>query len=161
MTRFLFTKQASLTMKSLLRPMKDDRWSYGETQAGLYGGSFLLSENEEPRVQCMGTEPLTTVKEVLFISADPPMSIHNQLCRLLIVQENNTITRITVDHIQPQRIHSEERVENFFGRRLQRGITRQFNLHQAALDCGTSVSYCERTTINFADSAQLTAVNMY
>lgn len=99
-------------MKSLPRQTRDDQCMCGETPVDIYGGGTLLTRNKEPHV-LIATEPLHMVKEVLFASADPPLSILHQRCRLLIVPEMITITRITIDPIQPLLTHMDEKEETF------------------------------------------------
>lgn len=160
-TRYLSTKQVSLTMKNLPRQTRDDQCMCGETPVDIYGSGTLLTRNEEPHV-LIAMESQHIVKEVLFKPADPPVNILHQRvrCRLLIVPEKVTvirITRITIDPIQPLWTHTDEKEETFL-RWVQRGITRQTGRHRVVQDSGTCVSYCKSTTIDFADSAQLTVI---
>lgn len=155
-TRYLSTKQVSLTMKNLPPQTRDDQCKCGETPVDIYGGGTLLTGNEEPH-ELIASEHQHMVKEVQFVQADPPTSILHPRCRLLIVPGKITITPscTTIDPIQPQWTHMNQKEDTLL-RWLQRGITRQTDRHRVVLDSGTCVSYYKSTTIDFADSAQLT-----
>lgn len=59
----------------------------------------INKERRTPRTYSVGAQHM--VKKVQFVLADPPVSILLQGCRLLIFPGKITITRITIDPIQP------------------------------------------------------------